>query len=183
MPQPTQGDVHVNRPLSNISIAYLNMQDFIAHKVFPNVPVNKQSDAYFVYPKDQWFRTDAKPRGVSQESAGSGYELDTDTYYAKPQALHKDVDDQIRANADAPINLDAEATEFVTRQLALRREKDGPRLVVILRLVPNGTLRGLRRLPIFARRSERKSRKRDFVLTNSFWRKMSGSRCRTTRIS
>jgi hypothetical protein len=124
MPQPTQGDVHVNRPLSNISIAYLNQQDFIAHKVFPNVPVNKQSDAYFVYPKNQWFRTDAKPRGVSQESAGSGYSLTTATYYAKVQALHKDVDDQIRANADAPINLDAEATEFVTRQLALRREKD-----------------------------------------------------------
>jgi hypothetical protein len=77
-----------------------------------------------VYPKDQWFRTDAQVRGVSQESAGSGYGLTTETYYAKVQALHKDVDDQIRANADAPINLDAEATEFVTRQLALRREKD-----------------------------------------------------------
>jgi hypothetical protein len=100
------------------------MQDFIADKVFPNVPVSKQSDQYFVYPKDQWFRTDAQVRGVSQESAGSGYGLTTATYYSKVQALHKDVDDQIRANADAPINLDAEATEFVTRQLALRREKD-----------------------------------------------------------
>jgi hypothetical protein len=124
MPQPTQSDVHVNRPLTNISIAYMNEQDFIAGTVFPIVPVKKQSDQYFKYPKDQWFRTDAQKRGVSQESAGSGYEVETDSYLCDVQALHKDVDDQIRANADEPINLDAEAAEFVTRQLGLRREKD-----------------------------------------------------------
>ncbi len=124
MPQPTLSDVHVNRPLTNVSVAFLNQQDFIAGSVFPNVPVPKQSDQYFIYPRDQWFRTDAQVRGVSQESAGSGYTLSTDTYFSKVQALHKDVDDQIRANADAPINMDADATEFVTRQLGLRREKD-----------------------------------------------------------
>ncbi|HUX46410.1 MAG TPA: hypothetical protein VMV58_00220 [Desulfosporosinus sp.] len=50
--------------------------------------------------------------------------MSTDTYYAKVQALHKDVDDQIRANADDPLNMDSEATEFVTRGLLLKREKD-----------------------------------------------------------
>jgi len=126
MPSPTPGDVHVNRPLTNISIAYLqSMDDFIADKVFPNIPVAKQSDRYFEYLKQQWFRTDAKPRGLSQESAGSGYEIDnTPNYFANVQALHKDIDDQLRGNSDQPINLDSEATEFVTRQLALRREKD-----------------------------------------------------------
>lgn len=126
MPQPTQSDVHVNRPLTNISVAYLqDLDEFIADKVFPNVPVQKQSDRYFEYPRDQWFRTDAKKRGVGEESAGSGFEIDnTPTYYADVYALHKDIDDQIRANADAPINIDADATEFVTRGLALRKEKD-----------------------------------------------------------
>jgi len=125
MPQPTASAVHVNRPLTNISIAYLQSQEnFIATKVFPNVPVQKQSDQYFTYPKQQWFRTDAAKRAPGTESAGSGYSVSTDTYYCHPMALHKDVDDQIRANADAPINLDAEATEFVTRGLALKREKD-----------------------------------------------------------
>jgi len=125
MPQPTASDVHVNRPLTNISIAYLQRQeDFIATKVFPNIPVQKQSDQYFTYPKQQWFRTDAQYRAPGTESAGSGYEISTDSYFAKVQALHKDVDDQIRSNADAPLNLDSEATEFVTRGLALKREKD-----------------------------------------------------------
>lgn len=126
MPQPTPSDVHVNRPLTNISVAFLqSMEDFIADKVFPNIPVPKQSDRYFEYPKQQWFRTDAQERGLSQESAGSGYEIDnTPNYFAKVQALHKDIDDQLRGNTDQPINLDSDATEFVTRGLALRREKD-----------------------------------------------------------
>ncbi len=125
MPQPTASDVHINAPLTNISIAYLQDQSsFIANRVFPNVPVTKQSDAYFTYPKAQWFRTDAQTRGVSQESAGSGYEMGNDTYFCKVQALHKDIDDQIRANQDAPLNLDRDASEFVTRGLLLRREKD-----------------------------------------------------------
>ena len=126
MPQPTPGDVHVNRPLTNISIAFLqSMDEFVAARVFPNVPSAKQSNRYTVYPKGQWFRTDAKKRGLSQESAGTGYEIDnTPTFFCDPYAIHKDIDDQLRANADEPINLDSEATELVTRQMALRREKD-----------------------------------------------------------
>lgn len=125
MPQPTASQVHVNAPLTNISIAYLQDQnEFIANRVFPNVPVAKQSDAYFSYPKSNWFRSEAKKRGLSQESAGSGYEITTDTYYCDVHAVHKDIDDQLKSNADAPINLDSEATEFVTRNLLLRREKD-----------------------------------------------------------
>lgn len=126
MPQPTKGDVHVNRPLTQISIAFAqDATEFIAGRVFPTIPVEKQSDRYFEYPKDQWFRTDAQKRGLSQESAGSGFEIDnTPTYFADVQALHKDIDDKMRPNADAPINMDSDATEFVTTQLLLRQEKD-----------------------------------------------------------
>ncbi|NIQ91028.1 MAG: hypothetical protein GWM98_04765 [Nitrospinaceae bacterium] len=125
MPQPTSSDVHVNAPLTNISVAYLQDQtEFIADKVFPNVPVPKRSDSYFEYQKGDWFRSEAKYRAPGTESAGSGYELSTATYDCKVQALHKDVDDQIRANADAPLNMDADAAEYVTRGLLLKKELD-----------------------------------------------------------
>jgi hypothetical protein len=125
MPQPTAGDVHVNAPLTNISIAYLQNQDeFVSDKVFPNLPVQKESNLYFTYPKQQWFRSDAQKRGPSTESAGSGYEIDSDSYFCEVYGLHKDIDDRVRANADQPINPDREATTFVSRGLALRREKD-----------------------------------------------------------
>lgn len=124
--QPTPSDAHVNQPLTQISIAFMqDMGEFIADKVFPNIPVTKQSDRYYFYPKGNWFRSHAKERAPATESAGSGYDLDnTPTYNARPIALHKDVDDQLRANQDAMIDCDRDATEFVTRQLALKREKD-----------------------------------------------------------
>jgi hypothetical protein len=125
MPQPTRSDVHVNRPLTNISIAYIQRaEDFIADKVFPIVPVMKQSDRYFVYDKSFWFRTEAAQRAPASESAGSGFKIDnTPTYFANVWAHHMDVDDQTRANQDQPVDLDRDATLFVTQNLILRREK------------------------------------------------------------
>lgn len=124
MPQPTRSDVHVNRPLTNLSIAYIQRaQDFIADKVFPPVPVMKQSDRYFSYTKDWWFRAQAAKRAPGSESAGGGFKIDnTPSYFADVWAWHTDVDDQTRANTDDPVDLDRDSTLFVTQVLLLRRE-------------------------------------------------------------
>lgn len=126
MPQPTRSDVHVNAPLTQISIAFLqDMAGFVSRKAFPSVPVKKQSDRYYKYDKKQWFRSDAKIRAPGTESAGSGFTVDnTPTYYCDVRAVHKDVDDQLRANADQVIDPDRDATEFVTRDIALEAELD-----------------------------------------------------------
>lgn len=125
MPLPTAGDVHVNRPLTNISIAYIQSQDqFIADRVFPNIPVSKQSDRYFVYEREDWFREEAQERAPGTETAGGGWRIDnTPTYYARVYGVHKDVDDQIRANADEPLDMDRDATLWITQQLLLKRER------------------------------------------------------------
>jgi hypothetical protein len=123
MPQPTSSQVHVDAILTNISVAYLQRaESFIADKVFPVVPVDKQSDKYFVYSKNDWLRDEARVRTDGTESVGSGYNITTDNYYADVFAIHKDIGDQTRANADAPINVDREAAEFVTHRLLTRRE-------------------------------------------------------------
>ena len=63
MAQPTPSDVHVNAPLTNVSIAYMQDQtDFIADKAFPGIPVKKQSDRYYSYDKGNWFRAKAQRR-------------------------------------------------------------------------------------------------------------------------
>lgn len=123
MAQPTQSDVHVDAPLTNISVAYIQAQDaFIASRVFPIVPVEKQTDKYFTYTKNDWFRDEAQLRADSAVSAGSGYGLSTATYDCKVYAFHKDIGAQIRANADAVLNLDRDAARFVTQRLLLRKE-------------------------------------------------------------
>lgn len=123
MGQPTQSSVHVDVPLTNLSTAYLQSQDaFIASKVFPIVPVQKQTDKFYTYTKNDWFRDEAQLRADATESAGSGYGLSTSTYSCDVYAMHKDIGYQTRANADSQINLDRDATEFVTQRLLLKQE-------------------------------------------------------------
>jgi len=124
MAQPTSQAVHaVDVPLTNISTAYIqNQTHFIASKVFPIVPVMKQTDKFFTYSKNDWFRDEAQERADGQESAGSGYGLSTASYSCDLFAMHKDIGYQARNNADAGINLERDAVEFVTQRLLLRRE-------------------------------------------------------------
>lgn len=124
MPQPTQKDVHIDSVLTNISVAYMQAQQrFIAPKVFPVIPVKHQSDKYFVYTKGDWFRDEAQLRADATESMGSGYNLGTDNYSAEVYAFHKDIGAQARANADAAIDLDRDAAQFVVQRLLIRNER------------------------------------------------------------
>lgn len=125
MPQPTTGDVHVDAILTQMSIAYLQEQyAFVAGKVFPTVNVNKQSDKYFTYTQADFFRDQVQLRADGTESAGTGYGLSTGTYSALVYALHKDIGDQVRANSDAPLSPDMDATRFLTQQMLIRQEID-----------------------------------------------------------
>jgi hypothetical protein len=123
MPQPTVGAAHINAPLTNISVAYRqDASHFIATKIFPAIPVDHKSDLYWTIPKGDWFRDEARERADGDESAGSGYNLSTDSYNCIVRAMHKDIGNQARQNADAPFNLDLSATQFVTDRLLLQRE-------------------------------------------------------------
>jgi hypothetical protein len=123
MPQPVPSDVHIDRWLSTVSTGY--MQDasvYIADRVFPVVPCSKQSDKVMKFDKQPWMRRMAKPRALSSESAGGGYTVDSGNYFADVYAFHHDIDDRLRANADAPLSVDDAGTQFVINQLRLERE-------------------------------------------------------------
>lgn len=122
MPQPTISDVHVDSVLTNVSVAFMQEQDaFIADKVFPIVPVQKQSDKYFVYDRSFWYRSEMKKRAPGTESAGGGFELTTASYSADVWALHKDLDSQTLANSD--VDLERDSTEWLSLQALLRKDK------------------------------------------------------------
>ena len=122
--QPGRGDVHVNRPLTNISVAYMQrMENFISARVFPNIPVESKSDQYFTYDRGEFNRDAMEERAPGAPSAGGDYKIDTDDYAARVYAYHRDVGDQLRANQDQPLNLDREATEFVTLKGLIKRER------------------------------------------------------------
>jgi hypothetical protein len=121
---PTAGDVHVNRPLTNFAQKYLqDEQAFIATKAFPNLPVSKQSDLYGIFDRADFYRDEAKERADGTESEGSGFTLSTTPYFCKVYAFHKDVTDRQRSNQDDWVKLDESASQFVTHKLLIRRER------------------------------------------------------------
>lgn len=123
MPQPASQDVHIDEVLTDLAISYMQSQDvYIATKVFPIITVDKQSNKYIVWDKNDWFRDEAERRADATESVGSGYRFSQDSYFAHVYAIHKDVGSQARANADAWINLEQGAIRFVARKILLRQE-------------------------------------------------------------
>ena len=124
--QPTPGDLHVNRPLTNISIAFMQQPSaFVADRVFPNLPVLKQSDRYFEYDRSFFYRSEMQVRAAGAESAGTGFAVDSSpNYYCPVKAEHIDIADQQRQNADQPINMDRDVTQILSLHAMIRRERD-----------------------------------------------------------
>jgi len=128
MSQPGKNQVHVDTPLLNISVAYMQDQDaFVADRVFPMVDVSKQSDTYFVFDKRAFMSSEVRLAGDAEESHGAGYAISRDTYYCKNFAVHKDIGDQTRANTDSPLNSDRNAVQFLTHQHLINKELEWAR--------------------------------------------------------
>ena len=96
----------------------------MAGQVFPNLPVQKASDLYYVFDRGFFNRDEAKKRAPGTEAAKVGFELETASYVADVWAVKHGIPDQIAANADAVLNLERAAAELVTHKMLIRREKD-----------------------------------------------------------
>lgn len=122
MPNPTLSDLHVDRPLTNVSIAYSQAGKFAARSIFPVIPVTNKSNTYFEYDKADWLRPQAKKRAAGAESPVGGWRVSEGTFNCERFSLSHDVSDPERANADPAINLDVEAAEYVTENVELTLE-------------------------------------------------------------
>ena len=121
---PFAGDVHVDVPLTNFSQKYLQMETaFVGMRAFPNLPVSKQSDRYYVFDRDQFYRDEATIRADGTETQGGGFTLSTETYFADVYGFHKLVSDRQRSNQDAAVNLDESSAQYVTHKLLIARER------------------------------------------------------------
>lgn len=121
MTRPTLNDTHIDRAMTNISIAYMN-SEYIAGQVFPRVTVNNKSDLYFVFDESSFFRRRAGPRAPRTRSPRADYALTTASYNCLSYALAYEIADEVRRNADAPLRPDINATQFVTDALMLDQE-------------------------------------------------------------
>lgn len=122
MATPTSNQVHIDRALTNVSVAYQNT-DYVADRIFPQVPVMFQSDKYFIYTKADWFRDEAAPRAPGTRAQRVDYTLSSGNYLCKEWGVAKGVPDEVVKNADTPLRPMVEATNYVTDKMYLRKEK------------------------------------------------------------
>lgn len=121
---PGSGDVHVDRPLTQISIAYLQDADaFIADRVFPVINVKSQSDLYYLFDRGDFFRDEMELNAPGAVAAEANYKISTSSYRCDVWKLAKALADQVRANYDSPLQADREMTEFLTLKGLIRKEK------------------------------------------------------------
>lgn len=115
---------HIDRALTNISVAYVQGTNaFVADKIFPLVNVQKRSDVYFQYSKEDMFRDEVKERGQAAESAGGDYNVTLEEpYLCRKYAYHRDVTAEERTNYDTPLNVDRDTTNWLTQKFLLNRE-------------------------------------------------------------
>jgi hypothetical protein len=115
------GSVHVDKVLTNISVAWPN-EGLVGSVLFPPVPIQKQSDRYYIFGRESWSPHDdlRAPGTIANEIPG--LKLSTDTYYAQEHSLQIPVTDEERLNVDSPMAPDRDATELVTSKVMLGRE-------------------------------------------------------------
>jgi len=120
MPEPE--NVHTDKILTNISIMYRNAA-YVGTEIMPIVPVKKKSDIYYIYnSKADRFRIPKTLRAPKTESRTVDWKVTTDGYVCNEHALNDLIDDDERDNADKPLNLDVDTTEFLTDIVQLSLE-------------------------------------------------------------
>lgn len=123
MPNPTVGAVHVDSLLTDISVAFIQSSTkYVATRVFPAVPVQQKSDLYATYSQADFLRDEVQQRQAGSPAIQLGYRTGTDTYVANEWAAAHAIDDQVRANADAPFSPEMDAVKFLTQKMLIKRE-------------------------------------------------------------
>jgi hypothetical protein len=122
MPTPRQG--HFDRLLSNLSVIYMQKaENFVADKVFPTVPVEKQSDLYLVFPRGAFWRDQVGKRPLGGQSPIADYGTGSATYYCEEEGLSTNLDDRERANATPPYDPEKTKVQFLTQQHLIHRDR------------------------------------------------------------
>lgn len=115
-------ELHVDAALTNVTIAY-NPGGFIADEVAPIVPVDKESDKYYVFDREDSLRTYNDLRADGSDANTIEMKQSKDTYFCEEYALNVAITDRQKKNADSALQLEMRKTKFLKNTLLLSREK------------------------------------------------------------
>lgn len=125
MSQPTHSEVQAVDPvLTNMLVGYSQAADrFVANRVFPLVPVEKQGFTYYIFTKKYFFLDEVKGRTPGAAFARGGYGVSTTTGYANTWGLEHPIADEARSNNQMPMQLEQAGLQWLSQQSLIRRER------------------------------------------------------------
>lgn len=115
---PLKSQLHVDQLLSNISVRY-QPQDLIAMRVFPVLPVKKDSDLYRIYERN--FRVPETKRANKGLANEHQFNVSNASYQLEKHALKDYISDDDKDNYDMA-DLRADVTEELTDTILRRLE-------------------------------------------------------------
>jgi hypothetical protein len=124
----TGRDLHIDAVLSNITIGF-RPTGFIADQVMPVVNVSKETDFYYTWPREEWFRLKNAERSRGTAAKKINTTVSTDTYAVKNYALGIDAPYEDIANADEALELQTNNSNLIKDSLMLNWED---RLAVLI---------------------------------------------------
>ena len=116
---PLQG--HIDVALSNFAVKFRNPA-YVSDQVFTRVPVQRQSDKYWRFGKEQLQALIDDLRAPGAAAQRVTQTLSAETYFAEDHALERLITDEERANFDAG-DVEQWVTETLADKLLLRKEK------------------------------------------------------------
>lgn len=131
----TGRDLHIDAVLSNITIGF-RPQGFIADQIFPVIPVNKETNFYYTWPREEWTRLKNAERARGTAAKKINTTVSTDVYAAKGYALGIDAPYEDLGNADESLELQQSNGNLIKDSLMLNWED---RMAVLIGNTANHT--------------------------------------------
>lgn len=120
----TPSDVHpVDVLLTNVGIRYQQEdRSFVHPRVFPIVPVDRQSNRYATWNKADAYRRQLKKKAPGVPAATVTMNVSSDTYFCDVLAGQAPIPWELAANADAPFDPSRDFTQVLQQMALIERE-------------------------------------------------------------
>ena len=123
MPMLTPSQVHIDVPLTNLTIAYAQeTTNFVADKVFGTISVDKQSNKFYKYDREGLRHGDVKLLAPRTEVNRVGMSLSNDNYFAEVRGIGMDFDEQELANEDTMLEFRSQGANVLIEKILIDRE-------------------------------------------------------------
>jgi hypothetical protein len=140
---PTGRDIHFDVPLSNIAVQQFatgEQQGYVGMELFKPVPVDKQSNRYYVIDKNSWFLLHDTRRAPKTSPNRIEFRVSSDAYFAQNYALAGEIPNEDLANQDAAVQLYETTVQLVTEALQRDLERRIVNLVTSISNVGSGVV-------------------------------------------